>query len=89
MDRFIFFSSKTCHNRRKFKQFDDKRNANANVETAIAMTRLINFHMVLSILRADSVYFIFHQVSLSKYFKKTTGIQLSLTNEKIPRKDPK
>ena len=25
-------SSKTCHNTRKFKQFDDKRKANANVE---------------------------------------------------------
>ena len=55
-------------------------------ETAIAITRLNNFHMVLYILRACSVYFIFHQVSLSKYFKKTIGIQLSLTNVKIPRR---
>ena len=58
-------------------------------ETAIAITRSINFHMGLSILRAGSVYFIFHQVSLSKYFKKTISIQLSLTNVKITRKDPK
>ena len=58
-------------------------------ETAIAITRLINSHMVLSILRAGSVYFIFHQVFLSKYFKKTISIQLSLTNVKITRKDPK
>ena len=55
-------------------------------ETAIAITRLNNFHMVLYILRACSVYFIFHQVSLSKYLKKTIGIQLSLTNVKIPRR---
>ena len=58
-------------------------------KTAIAITRSINFHMGLSILRAGSVYFIFHQVSLLKYFKKTISIQLSLTNVKIPRRNLK
>ena len=58
-------------------------------ETTIAITRLINFLMVLYILRADSVYFIFHQVSLSKYSMKTIGIRLFLTNVKFRRRNLK
>ena len=58
-------------------------------ETTIRITRLINFLMVLYILRADSVYFIFHQVSLSKYSMKTIGIQLFLTNVKFRRRNLK
>ena len=58
-------------------------------ETTIAITRLINFIMVLYILRADSVYFIFHQVSLSKYSMKTIGIRLFLTNVKFRRRNLK